>query len=258
MTMAKTIITLTTQDPLTGHPVTQGHHQETEEITLHPDPQGDGAMVVDEEVVEVEVTEALPGVEVHPHQAIIEGIPVGFICHPQLPFEETPPVYMKLQRTTEVQCMNNFMNSSDSTSQYIWRFHKVQRPARWTHTPWVSTVGGAKFSDLENWLANLVVLFKAEQYGGEDRDREHVLHVPQFIDGEAKKWSNQHVLHVRRTQLTWSFEEVIIGLYDRFIHASTMQDTRAAFFTACYSEEKGIQGFYDILVEVFTLPPVFL
>jgi hypothetical protein len=28
--------------------------------------------------------------------------------------------------------------------------------------------GGAKFSDLENWLANLVVLFEAEQYGGTD------------------------------------------------------------------------------------------
>jgi hypothetical protein len=109
--------------------------------------------------------------------------------------------------------------------------------------------GGAKFSDLENWLANLVVLFKAEQYGGDDRDRERVLHVPQFIEGKAKRWFNRHVLHVRRTQLTWSFEEVIVGLYDRFIHPSTMQDARAAFFAARYSEEKGIQGFYDSLVD---------
>ena len=109
--------------------------------------------------------------------------------------------------------------------------------------------GGPKFSDLENWLANLVVLFKAEQYGGDDRDRERVLHVPQFIDGEAKKWFNRHVLHVRRTQLSWSFEKVIVGLYDWFIHPSTMQDARAAFFAARYSEEKGIQGFYDILVD---------
>jgi hypothetical protein len=56
---------------------------------------------------------------------------------------------------------------------------------------------GAKFSDLENWLANLVVLFEAEQYGGADRDREHILHVPQFLDDEAKRWFNCHVLHVR-------------------------------------------------------------
>jgi hypothetical protein len=109
--------------------------------------------------------------------------------------------------------------------------------------------GGAKFSDLENWLANLIALFEAEQYGRTDRDREHVLHVPQSVDGEAKKWFNRHVLHVHRTQLTWSFKEVIIGLYDRFIHASMMQDAHAAFFAAHYSEEKGIQGFYDILVD---------
>jgi hypothetical protein len=109
--------------------------------------------------------------------------------------------------------------------------------------------GGAKFSDLENWLANLVVLFKAEQYGGADRDREHVLHVPQFLDDEAKRWFNHHVLHVQRTQLMWSFEEVVTGLYDHFIHPSTMQDAHATFFAARYTESKGIQGFYDTLVD---------
>jgi hypothetical protein len=109
--------------------------------------------------------------------------------------------------------------------------------------------GGAKFSDLENWLANLVVLFEAEQYGGADRDRERILHVPQFLNDEAKRWFNRHVLHVRRTQLMWSFEEVVTGLYDCFIHPSTMQDARAAFFAARYTESKGIQGFYDTLVD---------
>ena len=47
----------------------------------------------------------------------------------------------------------------------------------------------------------------------------------------------------------WSFEKVVVGLYDRFIHPSTMQDVHAAFFTACYFEDKGIQGFYDALVD---------
>ena len=47
----------------------------------------------------------------------------------------------------------------------------------------------------------------------------------------------------------WSFEEVVIRLYDHFIHPSTMQDARAAFFVAHYTEDKGIQGFYDTLVD---------
>jgi hypothetical protein len=32
--------------------------------------------------------------------------------------------------------------------------------------------GGLKFSKLKNWLTNLVVLFKVEQYGGDTQDRE--------------------------------------------------------------------------------------
>ena len=58
-------------------------------------------------------------------------------------------------------------------------------------------VGGIKFSNLENWLVNLVVMFEAEQYGGEDIDQKCVLHIPQFLDTEAKKWFNRHISHVQ-------------------------------------------------------------
>jgi hypothetical protein len=57
----------------------------------------------------------------------------------------------------------------------------------------------------------------------------------------------RRVVNINRSQLAWTFEQVIIRLYDQFVHLSTMQDARSAFFTACYSEDKGIQGFYDIL-----------
>jgi hypothetical protein len=92
-----------------------------------------------------------------------------------------------------------------------------------------------------------MVLFEVEQYGGEAWDRERVLHVLQFLDGEARSWYHRHVVNVNRSQLAWMFKQVIIRLYDRFIHLSTMQDACSAFFTARYSEDKGIQGFYDIL-----------
>ena len=50
-------------------------------------------------------------------------------------------------------------------------------------------------------------------------------------------------------QQQWAFEEVIIGLYDCFIYPSSLQDACAAFFTAKYSAETGVQGFYDTLVD---------
>jgi hypothetical protein len=49
--------------------------------------------------------------------------------------------------------------------------------------------------------------------------------------------------------MVWMFEEVIIGLYNRFIHPLTMQDVRNTFSMTQYTEEMGIQGFYDTLMD---------
>ena len=48
--------------------------------------------------------------------------------------------------------------------------------------------GSPKFSDLENWLINVVVMLQAIQYEGDDRNQEHMLCIPEFLNGEAKKW----------------------------------------------------------------------
>ncbi|KAF5381401.1 hypothetical protein D9615_008297 [Tricholomella constricta] len=83
-----------------------------------------------------------------------------------------------------------------------------------TITPYA---GGTKFSDLERWLTDVCVHLAACQYGGDKRDRERVLVVPEFLRGEAKTWYQRHVVHVNRRQRHWTFEDVILGLYDRFV-----------------------------------------
>ena len=86
--------------------------------------------------------------------------------------------------------------------------------------------GGSKFSDLEDWLMSFAIMLEAMQYGGDNRDHERVLAIPEFLDSEASRWYCRHVTSVNRKQQHWTFEEVIIGLYDRFVHPSTMQDAR--------------------------------
>ena len=98
-----------------------------------------------------------------------------------------------------------------------------------------------RFSDLEDWLSNLVVMFEAKQYGGKDHNRGCILHLLSLLTGEAKKWYHRHMVNINHRQPDWTFEQVILGLYDQFIHPSTMRDVRKAFFT--------IQGFYDSLVD---------
>ncbi|KAF5370233.1 hypothetical protein D9615_010059 [Tricholomella constricta] len=109
--------------------------------------------------------------------------------------------------------------------------------------------GSAKFGDLEEWLASLVVMLAVSQFGGAEHNQERVLITSEFLDGEARKWYNRHVIHVNREKQSWTFEDVILGLYDRFVLPSTMQDARNDFNAVTYSASKGIQGLYDDLVD---------
>ncbi|KAF5378467.1 hypothetical protein D9615_007023 [Tricholomella constricta] len=109
--------------------------------------------------------------------------------------------------------------------------------------------GSAKFGELEEWLASLVVMLAVSQFGGAERDQERVLITSEFLDGEARKWYNRHVIHVNREKQSWTFEDIILGLYDRFVLPSTMQDARNDFNAVTYSASKGIQGLYDDLVD---------
>jgi hypothetical protein len=46
------------------------------------------------------------------------------------------------------------------------------------HTSIGKYKGSAHFSELENWVTNLVVMLEAIQYGGNDCDRERLLCIP--------------------------------------------------------------------------------
>lgn len=80
------------------------------------------------------------------------------------------------------------------------------------------------FKDLELWLTHLVVLLQASQYGGDDKDLEWVLCIPEFLTGEVNQWFCQHTIHINQSQEEWKFEQVITGLYNHFINSTTMQE----------------------------------
>ena len=43
--------------------------------------------------------------------------------------------------------------------------------------------------------------------------------------------------------------DVIIGLYDQFMHPTMMQDAHEVYSATCYSDKLGIQGYYDTLID---------
>jgi len=53
------------------------------------------------------------------------------------------------------------------------------------HTSVRKYEGSSKYSDLENWLTDLVVLFEISMYGGQDQECERVLPMLEFLGGEV-------------------------------------------------------------------------
>ncbi|KAG6884651.1 hypothetical protein C0992_005957, partial [Termitomyces sp. T32_za158] len=53
---------------------------------------------------------------------------------------------------------------------------------------------------------------------------------------------------MNRDKHNWTFKEVLIGLYNHFVNAETMQEACKAFRTVVYDARTGIQTFYDDLV----------
>ena len=105
--------------------------------------------------------------------------------------------------------------------------------------------GSQRFKDLEDWLALLVIHLERTQYGGTNRDRERVLVVADFLRGQALSWYTDHVILATVNEESWTFEEVVIGLYDRFVHPSAMEDARMEMEQVEYDPTKGVQGVYD-------------
>ncbi|KAG6893556.1 hypothetical protein C0992_009527, partial [Termitomyces sp. T32_za158] len=108
--------------------------------------------------------------------------------------------------------------------------------------------GGHKFSQLEDWAMDVCYHLAACCYGGDDMDQERIFMLHEFIDGKAWNWFRRHVLHTNRDKHDWTFKEVLIGLYNRFVNVATMQEACEAFRTAVYDVRTGVQTFYDDLV----------
>ena len=111
--------------------------------------------------------------------------------------------------------------------------------------------GSPKMTDLEDWLSAIVYRFALQRLGGDrpEIDRVRVMLLLDCLDGTAYKWMLRHVTHVNRNVEHWTFLDVIHGLYDRFVHPSSMQDARENLNKVEYSPKDGIQGMYDNMQE---------
>ncbi|KAG6870487.1 hypothetical protein C0995_012684 [Termitomyces sp. Mi166 len=98
-----------------------------------------------------------------------------------------------------------------------------------------------KFSQLEDWAMDICYHLAACCYRGNNMDQERIFALHRFIDEEAWNWFHRHVLHTNWDKQDWTFKEVLIGLYNRFMNAATMQEAQEAFRTAVYDARTGVE-----------------
>ncbi|KIM58608.1 hypothetical protein SCLCIDRAFT_27989 [Scleroderma citrinum Foug A] len=99
-----------------------------------------------------------------------------------------------------------------------------------------------KFND---WLTQLLKYFRTFKVTGYRRDADRVLYTGLYLEGIAAEWYNQEVESPDRRIDYWSFEDLICGLFKRFIHEATAQQATTNYDRTRYSAEKGVLAFLN-------------
>ena len=84
--------------------------------------------------------------------------------------------------------------------------------------------------------------------GGRRNDKKRLLTHGFYLSGVAKDWYEQQVVGMYRVKWDWTYKEMILALFDRFINTSCVQKATDMFWTARYSSEIGIMGYYHQLM----------
>ena len=96
----------------------------------------------------------------------------------------------------------------------------------------------------EGWLRNILRWFSISRYCGPNFDRDHVVCTAMFLKDAMLIWYGDNVNGGSHQNREWSFEEVVVGLYDRFIHQGALRSASDVFQSAMYIPMEGVMTFY--------------
>ena len=92
-----------------------------------------------------------------------------------------------------------------------------------TKIPSPSTFSGSKdVEEFDVWLLSLLRWLTISRLVGAANDNHQVQIVGSYLKDDALRWYNDEVVGLHRHQIRWNFEEVILGLFTRFVQAATM------------------------------------
>ena len=107
--------------------------------------------------------------------------------------------------------------------------------------------GSEDIEAFDGWLQGLLRWLSLNHCGGPERDRERSKLTAIFLKDKASAWYLDNVESVTRRRRQWTFKKIITGLYDRFIHESSIQTATTKFHEVKYTANSGVRGFYHDL-----------
>ena len=108
--------------------------------------------------------------------------------------------------------------------------------------------GGLQDSEeFERWLSCLLRWLKVNKICGPENDSDRIEFTAMFLENTAIVWFEDNVDGAYRQRSSWTFKEVITGLYDRFVHDNATHDVTDKFGHVEYNAEEGVKSYYHKL-----------
>ncbi len=107
--------------------------------------------------------------------------------------------------------------------------------------------GGNDDNEFKSWLMNIVITLQVKQLGGDEQDNTCIAVVMFWLKDKALEWYHAYVMSLWRSKEHWTFREIILELYDRFIHDAAVNKARTKFDECRFSDRGTTQGYYNML-----------
>ncbi|KAJ7491649.1 hypothetical protein B0H11DRAFT_2399077 [Mycena galericulata] len=108
--------------------------------------------------------------------------------------------------------------------------------------------GSSDINKFDEHILSIGRWFELMGLGGRKNDHKRLLTHGFYLTGAAKDWYENQVVGMYRSKTHWTYRELVLGLFDRFIDTSCIQKATDQFWSAKYSAEIGVMGFYHELM----------
>lgn len=109
--------------------------------------------------------------------------------------------------------------------------------------------GSPEVGTFKKWILDMCTYLGETGVTGPDEEVNRIAYTADFLSDEAREWFMANVRSVERRQEHWTFGQVIMAMFDRFVKETTLDSTREAYNSVRYTDKKGVAGYYDELTE---------